>query len=122
MFATISPLEAKEKRKPVTFIVLVTHHDRQELEAEDRYFTIMPDDLPSEDGTPPLISFSDVSTLALIGHLHQQAFGYELNEQQRMAIEDLRRLGVILEKYPYSQQGERAREKLHRIGELFNNK
>ena len=55
VFATISPLEAKEKKGyPSTYVVLVTHRDGQELEAEDRYFTIMPDDLPNKYGRPPM--------------------------------------------------------------------
>lgn len=62
VFAQIIPLEAKEITRPVTHVVLVTHHDEQELEADDRYFTIMPDDLLDKHGVPPLISVSNASS------------------------------------------------------------
>ena len=47
VFAQIIPLEVKsfaEDQPP--YAVLVTHHDGQELEADDKYFTIMTDELP----------------------------------------------------------------------------
>ena len=54
VFATISPLEAKQRASyPSTYVILVTHRDGQELETKDRYFTIMPDDLPDEYDLPP---------------------------------------------------------------------
>ena len=50
VFAQIKPLEAKpilEEQQP-SYAVLVTHHDGQELEADDRYFTIMYNELTSK--------------------------------------------------------------------------
>ena len=49
VFAQIIPLEVKPHLdgKP-SYAVLVTHHDGQELEADDRYFTIMHNELTSK--------------------------------------------------------------------------
>ena len=116
-FATLLPLEAKEKAHPPTYVILVTHHDKQELEAEDRYFTTIPDNLIDEYGVPPLMSFSNASALDLIDRLRQQAFGYELTEQQRMAIDDIRQLGIILETHPPdSEQVQMVVEEIYQIG------
>lgn len=64
VFARLLPLGKKslwhsDEINVRTYVILVTHLDGQELEANDRYFTIIPSDLTDKYGTPPLeISYS----------------------------------------------------------------
>ena len=66
IFAKLLPTREKSLRhadlKKKTHVILVTHRDGQELEARDRYFTIIPSYLNSKHGTPPLLPLDDVVT------------------------------------------------------------
>ena len=64
VFAQIIPLDAKtnpDLNPP--YAVLVTHHDGQELEADDKYFTIMTDELPWIKRLRDTIAIGDIDNV-----------------------------------------------------------
>lgn len=61
-----------------TYVILVTHLDGQELEANDRYFTIIPSDLTDKYGTPPLIPLDDVATRDSISRIRSPMYFHKV--------------------------------------------
>lgn len=90
IFATIEPLEAKEKTsQPVTYVALVTYVNGVELEADDRFFEII-----SNYSSKELLLYFDLPI-------------WPLSEPTRAWI------------HPLHQQAEMAREAVHQVADLL---